>query len=85
MPAKDDDKKELDYLSVKKYVELAGQIGRARISELNSDLFFEWTGNADATCSQVYHIDTSPDDFTTFRRLSTGLAVSFYTLTNEFN
>ncbi|KAI6174974.1 Apical gut membrane polyprotein [Aphelenchoides bicaudatus] len=74
VPAKDDDKKELDYLSVKKYVELAGQIGRARISELNSDLFFEWTGNADATCSQVYHIDTSPDDFTTFRRLSTGLA-----------
>jgi hypothetical protein len=72
-----DDNKDLDYMRVDQHIELQGRVGRARLSELYGDLFFEWTGDGVSGCNQVYHIDTGPNDYTTFRRLSTGIGVSY--------
>ncbi|KAI6239924.1 hypothetical protein M3Y99_00525500 [Aphelenchoides fujianensis] len=73
-----------DNLDFKKAVWLDGVIGQVRAMETTGDLIFEYNVHPtnNPQCKQVYHVDTTLNDFSTPRLLSSGLGtvdgLSFY-------
>ncbi|KAI6234331.1 3-oxoacyl-ACP reductase [Aphelenchoides fujianensis] len=73
-----------DNLELKKVVQLPGVVGQVRAMETTGDLIFEYNVHPSGSpqCKQVYHVDTTLNDFSTPRLLSSGLGtvdgLSFY-------